>query len=114
MTKLEKNQEKNRSNTRKTRWKKMRTIAWIGAFAIGTTFMTSCGTSDSDLTKLSKEHDDAVENVTTQKEELETAKEELKAAQEKVKEEQQDVVDAQKEETELRVKLQKEKVNPAK
>jgi capsule polysaccharide export protein KpsE/RkpR len=64
--------------------------------------MVGCGPDDSSLTKLSKEHDAAVENITTQKGELTTAQEELKTAQEKVQKERQDVIDAQKKEGELR------------
>lgn len=76
--------------------------------------LSSCGNSDSDLTKLSKEHDDAIENVTTQEKELKSAQEELKSAQEKVQQEQKDVIDAKNKERELRIELQKAKVNPAK
>lgn len=89
----------------------MRTIVGIGTLAIGTTFMTGCN-NDSDLTKLSKEHDDAIENTKTQKEELKDAQENLKNAQEKVTKEEQDVTDAQNKEADLRIELQKAKVNP--
>ena len=112
MTKLEKNLEKHRVNTWKKRWKKMRTIVWVGTFAIWTTFMVGCGPDASNLTKLSKEHDAAVENITTQKDELKDAEEDLKDAQAKVAKEQQDVIDAQKKERELRKEVQTEKMNP--
>lgn len=74
----------------------------------------SCGSGDSDLTKLSKEHDDAVENIATQKEELKKAQEVLKEAQEKVEVEQQDLINAKQEEAELRIKLKQAKINPPK
>jgi len=64
------------------------------------------------LTKLSKEHDDAIENITTQKDELKDAQEDLKDAQEKVTKEQQDVIDAINKEIKLKQKLEKEKINP--
>lgn len=102
-----------RSNTWKTWKNKLKNLGYAGAIS-SVLLLSSCGNSDSDLTKLSKEHDDAIENVETQKEELKDAEEALKKAQEKVQEERQDVIDAQKEETELRIKLQKAKVNPAK
>jgi len=115
MTKLEKNQDKNRSNTRKTRWKKMRNIAWIGAFALGTTLMTGCGgNKESDLTKLSKKHDAAIENVKTQEEEKKEAQEELKEAEKKVEKETQDVIDAKEEKEKLEIELKKAKINPEK
>lgn len=110
-----KNLEKSRSNTWKTRWKKIRTIAWIGAFALGTTFMTGCSEKkESDLTKLSKKHDAAIENVKTQEEELKEAKEELKEAEKKVEEEAQDVIDAKEEKEKLEIELKKAKINPDK
>ncbi len=109
-----------RSNTRKTRKRKLKNLGYAGAISAAL-LLSSCGNSDSDLTKLSKEHDDAVGNVMKEKEELKEAQEnvkekqeELKEAQENVKEKQQDIIDAQKEEAELRIKLQQAKVNPEK
>lgn len=102
-----------RSNTRKTWKNKLKNLGYAGALS-SVLLLSSCGNSDSDLTKLSKEHDDAIENVTTQKKELKNAQEELQNAQKKVQEEQQDLIDAQNKERELRIELQKAKVNPAK
>jgi peptidoglycan hydrolase CwlO-like protein len=78
----------------------------------GVLMMSSCGSGDSDLTKLSKKYDDAVENVKKQKGELKDAQEELKEAQERVEKEKKDIVNAEKEAAEIKGELQKAKVNP--
>lgn len=102
-----------KSNTWKTRKSKIKKFGYPIALS-SVLLLSSCGSNDSNLTKLSKEHDDAVENVTTQKDELKTAQEKLAKAQEKVQKEQQDVINAQQKEAELRTQLQQAKVNPSK
>ena len=109
----EKNCEKKitRSNTWKNLRKKLKNLWYAGAIS-WVLLLSSCGGHESNLTKISKEHDDAVENITTQKEELKDAQEDLKDAQAKVAKEQQDLIDAQKKEGELRKEVQIEKINP--
>ncbi len=113
MTTLEKNCDTKitRSNTWKSLRKKLKNLWYAGALS-SVLLLSSCGGNESSLTKLSKEHDDAVENTATQKEELKDAQEELKHAQTKVQKEQQDVYDAQKKEVQTRQEVQKAKINP--
>lgn len=99
-----------KSNTWKTLKGKLRKYGYPVALST-ILLLSSCGGKESNLTKLSKEHDDAVENITTQNDELQDAKENLKKAKEKVKKEQQDVIDAQQKEAELRSKLEQAKID---
>ena len=98
-----------KSNTRKNRAKK---IALITGLGLMTTFNTGCGSSDSDLTKLSKKYDDKVENVANHKEELKDLQEEAKEIQEEIKEKQQEIIEDQNDANTIRIELQKAKVNP--
>lgn len=96
-----------RSNTWDTWKKKLRQLGYAGALS-SVLLLSSCGTKDSDVTKLSKQHDVAVENIKTQEKELKNAEQELKDAQKKVEQEKQDVIDAKKEEIRLKDELKQE------
>jgi len=114
MKKPEQIPEKHKAITWKKLWENLRRIGLATSAGLALTLSTSCKNTDSDLTKLSKEHDDAIENVTTQEKELKSAQEEFKKKKKKVRQEQKDVIDAKNKERELRIELQKAKVNPSK
>ena len=115
MKDLDQNPEKKiskRSNTRKTRARK---IALITGLGIATIFNTGCGgNNESDLTKTSKKLDDKIEQRDDDQEDLKDLQEERKELDEKINKKEQEIVEDNKEVNELRIELQKAKVNPPK
>ncbi len=109
MTKLEKNCEQKlpKSTKWKTRKKKLKSLGYAGAIS-SALLLQSCGPKDSNVTKISKEHDKTIEHVEKAKDNLKAKEISLKEAQEVLQKARQNLIDAEKEATKAKDELKKE------
>lgn len=109
---MTKKTDNHRSNTRETFKGKVGRYMKIGLSGTALFAVLSCsGPKESELTKLSKKYDAAIENIKTQEKEAKDATDARIKAEEKETKEKQDVIDAKKTAEDLKKEIEKMKIS---